>query len=367
MPSARSLTGADAPSTRRRADAGREGPKRRPQRSPGRRRSSLPATARTTSTAVSRPSPIASIWIVRAAQDRALAEGNSLHKAARHWPVLATAGVAVAAKPAGAKGGPQPARTARVEVRAGLVTIRRPSGRTANRADPERLTLGFVVVSEVDARLALSRRRGAADRHAAGGHRRRGRGGGAALSPALAHRGGVPRPQEGRARSAGQSGDRGAAAVQSRCQRARRQRSHPATGRCARRLAAAGDRRHRGRGESPQPLRSGRSWRVAPRASRTPGPRARSPGSRGSWRGWAVGTATIARRAPRQWPTAGVDSPSAWPASPPPNADMPSQQQGWKMCESGSHQGEGNSIEPATSDKQPLPRCVAPSIDRGAT
>ena len=89
--------------------------------------------------------------IVRAAQDRALAEGNSLHKAAADWPVLATAGVAVAAKPAGAKGGPQPARTARVEVRAGLVTIRRPSGRTANRADPERLTLGFVVVSEVDA------------------------------------------------------------------------------------------------------------------------------------------------------------------------------------------------------------------------
>jgi hypothetical protein len=89
--------------------------------------------------------------IVRAAQDRALAEGGSLHKAAANWPVLASTGVAVAAKPAGAKGGPQPARTAHVEVRAGLVTIRRPKGRTANRADPERLTLGFVVVGEVDA------------------------------------------------------------------------------------------------------------------------------------------------------------------------------------------------------------------------
>jgi hypothetical protein len=74
-----------------------------------------------------------------------------LHEAAAGWPVLASAGVAVAAKPAGAKGGAQPARTARVEVRAGLVTIRRPKGRTANRADPKRLTLGFVVVSEVDA------------------------------------------------------------------------------------------------------------------------------------------------------------------------------------------------------------------------
>lgn len=89
--------------------------------------------------------------IVRAAQDRALAEGGSLHEAAAGWPVLASTGVAVAAKPAGAKGGPQPARTARVEVRAGLVTIRRPQGRTSNRADPARLTLGFVVVSEVDA------------------------------------------------------------------------------------------------------------------------------------------------------------------------------------------------------------------------
>jgi len=89
--------------------------------------------------------------IVRAAQDRALYEGGSLHNAAAGWPVLASTCVAVAAKPAGAKGGPQPARTARVEVRAGLVTIRRPRGRSANRSDPARLTLGFVVASEVDA------------------------------------------------------------------------------------------------------------------------------------------------------------------------------------------------------------------------
>lgn len=89
--------------------------------------------------------------IVRAAQDRALAEAGSVNNAAADWPVLSSSTVAVAAKPAGAKGGPQPARMARVEVRARPITIRRPSGRTANRADPEHLTLGLVVAREVDA------------------------------------------------------------------------------------------------------------------------------------------------------------------------------------------------------------------------
>ena len=88
--------------------------------------------------------------IARAAQDRALADGTGLKAAAAGWPALATARVAVAAKPAGAKGGPHAARTATVEVRAGRVTILRPKGRTANRGDPESIELGLVVVREID-------------------------------------------------------------------------------------------------------------------------------------------------------------------------------------------------------------------------
>ena len=89
--------------------------------------------------------------IVRAAQDRALADGTCLKEAAAGWPVLASVDVAVAAKPAGSKGGPQPARTARVEVRAGRITILRPRGRSANRHDPARIELGLVVACEVGA------------------------------------------------------------------------------------------------------------------------------------------------------------------------------------------------------------------------
>lgn len=88
--------------------------------------------------------------IVRAAQDRALADGASLKSVANGWTALACAKVAVAAKPAGAKGGPQAARTAHVEVRAGTINLLRPKGRTANRGDRERLALGLVVVSEIN-------------------------------------------------------------------------------------------------------------------------------------------------------------------------------------------------------------------------
>jgi hypothetical protein len=89
--------------------------------------------------------------VVRAAQDRTLANGTGLKQADAGWEPLVGCLVAVAARPAGAKGGPQPARTARVEVRAGTIDVLRPRGRRANRLDPEQITLGLVVVSEIDA------------------------------------------------------------------------------------------------------------------------------------------------------------------------------------------------------------------------
>ena len=57
--------------------------------------------------------------------------------------------VKVAAKRIGAAGGPRAARTARVATRSGTITIKRP-GRAANRADPASITLGLVVVTEID-------------------------------------------------------------------------------------------------------------------------------------------------------------------------------------------------------------------------
>ena len=85
--------------------------------------------------------------IVRAAQNRRLADGASVKTAAADWPLLARCAVAVAAKPAGAKGGPTPARTARVELRAGRITVLPPKG----RKDEPGIELGLVVASEVDA------------------------------------------------------------------------------------------------------------------------------------------------------------------------------------------------------------------------
>lgn len=87
--------------------------------------------------------------IVRAAQDRALDNGTCLKQAAAGWTALVGCNVAVAARPAGAKGGPQAARTAHVEVRAGTITVLRP--KTASRAEPARVTLGLVEVREVGA------------------------------------------------------------------------------------------------------------------------------------------------------------------------------------------------------------------------
>ena len=89
--------------------------------------------------------------IVRAAQDRALADGGSLKAAAADWRELATVVVMVAARRAGAKGGPQAARVARVAMRAGTVTVLRPKGRKAHDGELDSVTLGLVVASEIDA------------------------------------------------------------------------------------------------------------------------------------------------------------------------------------------------------------------------
>ena len=89
--------------------------------------------------------------IVRSAQNRSLDDGTSLATAAATWPVLAIQTVEVPARRIGAKGGPQPARTARVEVRAGPVALLRPKGRTANAADAAKIDAHQVVVREVGA------------------------------------------------------------------------------------------------------------------------------------------------------------------------------------------------------------------------
>lgn len=88
-------------------------------------------------------------FVVRAAQDRALEDGTCLKQTAADWPGLVCCNVAVAARPASAKGGPQAARTAHVEVRAGLITLLRP--RSASRDLPARVTLGLVEIIEVGA------------------------------------------------------------------------------------------------------------------------------------------------------------------------------------------------------------------------
>jgi IS4 transposase len=80
--------------------------------------------------------------VVRAAQDRVLAEGGHLFSAAAAWPILGTAQVKVQPKRPGDKG-----RTAEVTVKAGAVTIKRPN-RAVNRREPRTLTLGLVEVRE---------------------------------------------------------------------------------------------------------------------------------------------------------------------------------------------------------------------------
>lgn len=89
--------------------------------------------------------------IVRSAQNRSLDGGGSLNAAADAWPVLAIEKVEVPARRIGVKGGPSPARTARVEVRAGTIRLLRPKGRRANAGDAAAVEVDLVVVREVGA------------------------------------------------------------------------------------------------------------------------------------------------------------------------------------------------------------------------
>lgn len=82
--------------------------------------------------------------VIRAAQNRALADGGLLFDASRLWPALGGHMVEVAPKGVGDKG-----RTAIVLIKAGSVTIRKP-GRSGAKQDPETLTLNMVEAYEVN-------------------------------------------------------------------------------------------------------------------------------------------------------------------------------------------------------------------------
>jgi hypothetical protein len=82
--------------------------------------------------------------IVRAAQDRALAEGGLLSAAPHDWNVLLTTTVRVAPRGPGDRG-----RTATVALRAGPVRLKRPS--TAERCDAAEIELGLIEARETDA------------------------------------------------------------------------------------------------------------------------------------------------------------------------------------------------------------------------
>jgi Transposase DDE domain len=94
--------------------------------------------------------PAGTELLVRAAQDRALEDGGHLKTADTSWPVLATADVRVAAKRIGAKGGPQPERCARAEVRSGPVEVRAPRNGLADASAPDTVALQLVSVREID-------------------------------------------------------------------------------------------------------------------------------------------------------------------------------------------------------------------------
>lgn len=80
--------------------------------------------------------------LVRAAQDRALAESGRLFACAAAWPVLGQDAVTVAPRGPGDKG-----RVAQVSLRAGAVRIARPRN-GADRADPHWIDLTLVEVRE---------------------------------------------------------------------------------------------------------------------------------------------------------------------------------------------------------------------------
>ena len=80
--------------------------------------------------------------VVRAARDRKLSCGGLMFEAASAWPVLGGQIVKVAPKGIGDKG-----RTAKVLLKAGTVTVKRPA-RGCSKTDPRILTLTMVEVSE---------------------------------------------------------------------------------------------------------------------------------------------------------------------------------------------------------------------------
>lgn len=83
--------------------------------------------------------------IIRAAQDRNLASGGRLFAAAADWPELGRYDVRVMARRPGDRG-----RTAKVCLKAGAVTIKRPRHGAAT-ADPPALPLNLVEAREIDA------------------------------------------------------------------------------------------------------------------------------------------------------------------------------------------------------------------------
>lgn len=86
--------------------------------------------------------PEAIDFVVRANHDRVLAEGGTLFATPAAWRALGTAEVKVAPNRRGDKG-----RTAKVVLKAGTVTIKRPRS-ASDRQDAATLTLGLVEVRE---------------------------------------------------------------------------------------------------------------------------------------------------------------------------------------------------------------------------
>lgn len=83
--------------------------------------------------------------VVRAARDRKLSCGGPMFEAPSAWPVLGGQIVKVAPKGIGDKG-----RTAKVLLKAGTVTVKRPA-RGCSKSDPQTLTLTMVEAVEIDA------------------------------------------------------------------------------------------------------------------------------------------------------------------------------------------------------------------------
>ncbi len=90
-----------------------------------------------------KPQPVH--FLVRAARDRQLSSGGLMFEAPSAWPVLGGQIVEVAPKGSGDKG-----RTAKVLLKAGTVTVKRPA-RGCSKNDPQTLTLTMVEVTEIDA------------------------------------------------------------------------------------------------------------------------------------------------------------------------------------------------------------------------